>query len=126
MQGQLFSQDFLTRGVTETPPHQELGDTAYSDFKGALQAIFHGLNAQSTINEAQTEALVINKLLVELGWGDDTLPQVNLSGKRREDVPDVLLFANAAAKATALPLKDDQRYRHGLAILVHQHTSVET
>lgn len=117
MQGQLFTQDFLTRGVTETPPHQELGDTAFAKFKGALQAIFHGLNAQSTINEAQTEALVINKVLIELGWGEDTLPQVNLSGKRREDVPDVLLFANAAAKATALPLKDDQRYRHGIAIL---------
>jgi hypothetical protein len=117
MQGQLFTQDFLTRGVTETPPYQALDPAAFSAFKAALQSIFTGLDSASTINEAQTEALVINKLLVELGWGDDFMPQVNLSGKRREDVPDVLLFANAAAKATALPLKDDQRYRHGLAIL---------
>ena len=117
MQGQLFTQDFLTRGVRETPPYQTLDDAAFAAFKAALHAIFKGLDAASTINEAQTEAVVINKVLGELGWGDDTLPQVNLSGKRREDVPDVLLFANAAAKATALPLKDDQRYRHGLAIL---------
>lgn len=105
------------RGVLETPTCQALDATTFDAFKAALQSIYKGLDAASTINEAQTEALVINKVLVELGWGDDTLPQVNLSGKRREDVPDVLLFANAAAKATALPLKDDQRYRHGLAIL---------
>ncbi|MDP2819490.1 MAG: hypothetical protein Q8O29_14725 [Polaromonas sp.] len=117
MQGQLFTQDFLTRGVTETPPFQALTDAAFTAFCASLKNIFAGLDGASTINEAQTEALVINKVLVALGWGDDTLPQVNLSGKRREDVPDVLLFANAAAKATALPLKDDQRYRHGLAIL---------
>lgn len=117
MQGQLFTQDFLTRGVTETPPFQELDDTAFAAFKAALQGIFTGLDSAATINEAQTEALVINKVLVELGWGDDVLPQVNLSGKRREDVPDVLLFPDAASKATALPLKDDQRYRHGIAIL---------
>lgn len=117
MQGQLFTQDFLTRGVTETPPHQALTDAAFAAFCNSLRSIFNGLDSASTINEAQTEALVINKVLLELGWGDDLLPQVNLSGKRREDVPDVLLFADAAAKATALPLKDDQRYRHGLAIL---------
>ncbi len=117
MQGQLFTQDFLTRGVTETPPHQALTVAAFAAFRNSLQSIFNGLDSASTINEAQTEALVINKVLVELGWGDDLLPQVNLSGKRREDVPDVLLFADASAKAVALPLKDDQRYRHGLAIL---------
>ena len=117
MQGQLFTQDFLTRGVIETPPNQALDVAAFSVFKHALQSIFVGLDAAATINEAQTETTVINKVLIELGWGDDTLPQVNLSGKRREDVPDLLLFADSAAKATALPLKDDQRYRHGLVIL---------
>jgi hypothetical protein len=117
MQGQLFTQDFLNRGVTETPPYQALNEAAFAAFKTALGGIFSGLDSASTINEAQTEALVIHKVLAALGWGDDTLPQVNLSGKRREDVPDVLLFASAAAKAAALPLKDDQRYRHGIAIL---------
>ena len=107
----------MTRGATETPPFQALTDTAFTAFCASLKSIFAGLDGAATINEAQTEASVINKVLVALGWGDDTLPQVNLSGKRREDVPDVLLFANAAAKATALPLKDDPRYRHGLAIL---------
>jgi hypothetical protein len=118
MQGQLFTQDFLTRGVTETPPYQELDDAAFAAFKAALQGIFQGLDAHSTINEAQTEALVINKVLVELGWGDDTLPQVNSDPKGRAAVPDCLLFADPQKKALAIAeTKDDRRYRHGLAIL---------
>ena len=118
MQGQLFTQDFLTRGVKEIPPHQALSDAAFASFKSALQTIFIGLDAASTPNEAQTEALVINKVLVALGWGDDTLPQVNSDARGREAVPDCLLFANAEKKALAVSeAKDDRRYRHGLAIL---------
>jgi hypothetical protein len=70
------------------------------------------------MNEAHTEQLVIERVLVELGWGSDYLPQVNLSGKRREDVPDNLLFADSAAMRRARDEKhDDRRYRHGLALL---------
>ena len=117
MQGQLFTQDFLHAGVRETPAFEAVTPAVFDTVHAALTAAFTGLNAASTINEAQTEQAVIQKVLWALGWGDDTMPQVNLSGKRREDVPDLLLFADAAAKATALPLKDDQHYRHGLAIL---------
>ncbi|MDP2370207.1 Eco57I restriction-modification methylase domain-containing protein [Rhodoferax sp.] len=118
MQGQLFSQDFLTRGVLETPPQQALTDSAFASFEAALRNIYAPLNAHANINEAQTESEVIYKVLVELGWGDDTLPQVNSDPKGREAVPDCLLFANSAKKAAALTeTKDDRRYRHGLAIL---------
>ncbi len=118
MQGQLFSQDFLHRGIRDTPPFQQLDIAAFDAFQTQLRAIYQGLDAQSTINEAQTESLVIHKVLAALGWGDDFLPQVNLSGRRREDVPDVLLFANPQAKAAAVQLpRDDQRYRHGIALL---------
>ncbi len=118
MQGQLFTQDFLMRGVQGTPPYQDFGDTAFAAFQSALQSIFTGLDAASTINEAQTEQLVINKVLAELGWADDTLPQVNADPKGREAVPDCLLFANPQQKALAVAeAKDDRRYRHGLAIL---------
>ena len=118
MQGQLFTQDFLTRGVTETPPHQALTDAIFTEFVNALQGVFKGLDGASTINEAQTEQLVINKVLAALGWADDYLPQVNADPKGREAVPDCLLFASPDKKATALlEAKDDRRYRHGLAIL---------
>jgi hypothetical protein len=118
MQGQLFSQDFLHRGIRETQPYEALTNEALTGFHAALAEIYEPLSADSTINEAQTEQLVIEKVLVQLGWGDDYLPQVNLSGKRREDVPDILLFPDAAAKRAAVDEgRDDKRYRHGLAIL---------
>lgn len=118
MQGQLFTQDFLNRGVLDTPAHQALTDSALAAFVGALHNIFSGLDSASTINEAQTEQLVINKVLAELGWADDTLPQVNADPRGREAVPDCLLFASAEKKAAALAeAKDERRYRHGLAIL---------
>ena len=118
MQGQLFTQDFLTRGVTETPLHQALTDAAFAVFRNCLKNIFKGLDGASTINEAQTEQVVINKVLAELGWADDYLPQVNSDAKGREAVPDCLLFAGSDQKAAALlETKDERRYRHGLAIL---------
>ena len=108
----------MLRGIRETPPFQALDQAALTRFRQALGAIYDRLRADSTLNEAQTEQLVIEPVLVELGWGGDYLPQVNLSGKRREDVPDILLFPDAQAmqKARDEP-RDDKRYRHGLAIL---------
>ncbi|HEX7383657.1 MAG TPA: hypothetical protein VF291_05050, partial [Burkholderiaceae bacterium] len=118
MQGQLFTQDFLLHGIRETPPWQALEEADFAAFRAGLGAIYGALDAATTLNEAQTEQLVIERVLRELGWSDDYLPQVNLSGVRREDVPDILLFADASAKAAALAeAKEDRRYRHGLAIL---------
>ena len=118
MQGQLFTQDFLLRGVQSTPPYQDFSDTTFAVFQTTLRGIFSGLDATSTINEAQTEQLLINKVLAALGWADDTLPQVNANPKGREAVPDCLLFASPQQKALAVAeTKDDRRYRHGLAIL---------
>ena len=90
MQGQLFTQDFLTRGVLDTPAYQDFNNAAFAAFRADLQGVFNGLDASSTINEAQTEQLVINKALVLLGWADDYLPQVNADPKGREAVPDSL------------------------------------
>jgi hypothetical protein len=119
MQGQLFTQDFLTRGVRDAPIFQDaLAGAQFAAFETSLRAIYSGLDAHSTINEAQTESVVINQVLHALGWEDDFLPQVNLSGKRREDVPDCLLFASAQNKAAALAeTKDERRYRHGIVVL---------
>ena len=118
MQGQLFSQDFLLRGVRETPAWQALTDEAVASFRARLHAVFSGRDADSALNEAQTEAELISPVLGALGWDDSTLPQVNLSAKRREDVPDWLLFANRQSKEQALALpKDEQRLRHGIALL---------
>ena len=118
MQGQLFTQDFLLHGIRQTPPYEGLDAATLQGFESGLRAIFAELDAASSLNEAQTEQLVIERMLVLLGWGSDYLPQVNLSHKRREDVPDILLFADSAAHTAALAeAKDERRYRHGIAIL---------
>ena len=118
MQGQLFSQDFLRRGIVETEPWQALDEASFERFESSLRDIYGPFSSGSVLDEAQTEQLVIERVLRELGWADDYLPQVNLSGRRREDVPDVLLFADAAAKARALDEnRDERRFRHGIALL---------
>jgi Eco57I restriction-modification methylase len=118
MQGQLFSQDFLRRGICDSPPYQALTEEAFAAFEAQLRAIFDSLAADSTRNEAQTEQLVIEPVLAALGWQQHYLKQVNLSEKRREDVPDMLLFADTESFASASDEKrDDRRYRHGLALL---------
>lgn len=118
MQGQLFTQNFLRLGITETPAWDGIGSAAFTAFQAELAAIFSELSSSSTINEAQTEALVIDKVLAAIGWGDDILPQVNSDAKGRESVPDCLLFADAQHKSSAVAeIRDDRRYRHGIAIL---------
>ena len=36
MQGQLFTQDFLTRGIKDTPPYQALDDATFARFKASV------------------------------------------------------------------------------------------
>jgi len=121
MQGQLFTQDLLLRGIRNTPPYQALltdGAATFAAWRNEVAALFAPLGTASALNEAQTEQQLIQPLLRTLGWGADQLPQVNLSASGREDVPDLLLFANATALAAALAEpQDHRRWRHGVALL---------
>lgn len=117
MQGQLFTSDFLKEGIKETPVWKQADDATVDAFIGALQAIYAPFAADSHLNEPDTENDIIVKVLAALGW-DELLRQNSASEKRREDIPDLLLFSEANAKALALTEKrEDRRYRHGLAIL---------
>ena len=116
MQGQLFSHDFLTRGMIETPPWQSLDATQFNAFSAELRRVYASVSADSALNEAQTESELIEPLLALLGW--EHLPQINLSIAGREDVPDFLLFADANSKARALAeTADDRRARHGICLV---------
>lgn len=118
MDGKLFSQDFLLDGIKTTPVWEALSDDALNVFIGDLQRIYAPLTAASQLNEANTEADIIEKVLDLLGWQDLTLKQVTATSTRREDVPDFLLFPDEQAKHSARSEKrDDHRYRHGIAIL---------
>ncbi|MFZ2540976.1 MAG: hypothetical protein WAW75_04280 [Gallionella sp.] len=118
MDGKLFSQDFLLDGIKTTPVWEALPDEALNIFIADLKRIYAPLTADSQLNEANTEADIIEAVLGLLDWDGLTLKQVTASSTRREDVPDFLLFPNEGAKQAARAEKrDDRRYRHGIAIL---------
>jgi len=100
MPGKLFSQDFLGQGIQETNAWKRLHETVFKSFQADLNAIFTPFTAASQVNEAVTEADIIDKVLRALGW-EHCLPQQTASGKGRQDVPDILLFADAAGKQAA-------------------------
>lgn len=118
MQGQLFTHDFLTRGILDTDPWRTCDDAALNAFIAALRRVYGSLAADSTLNEGQTEDELIGPILDLLGWGDSWMSQVNFSESERDDVLDFLLFPDASAKARALKERsDDRRTRHGIALL---------
>src|SRR6185437_16128762 len=117
VQGQLFSTFFLDEGICETPHWKDLEEADLDAFLSRLQSIYASVDAESQLDEATTETELIVKVLAALGWSE-LLPQHSASGSRREDIPDILLLADAAAKREALSdRREDGRFVHGLAIV---------
>lgn len=112
--GALFTQDYLVEGITGTAQYRGV-DVAGARAK--LTAIFAGFPHASGPNEATTEGDLIWPILAALGWSE-YLTQQNLSASGRVDVPDGLLFIDAAAKANANAHPEEyKRYSHGAAII---------
>jgi hypothetical protein len=112
--GALFTQDYLVEGITDTAQYRGV-DVA--DARAKLTAIFARFPYASGPNEATTEGDLIWPILNALGWSE-YLTQQNLSASGRVDVPDGLLFIDAAAKANANTHPEEyKRYRHGAAII---------
>ena len=117
MQGQLFTTDFLLRGICETDAWRALSDADLDAFIAGLKAQYATFAADSALNEAQTEDALIAPVLDLLGWEGAWISQVNLSLSGREDVPDFLLFADPAARERAYQVPDSARARHGIALM---------
>ncbi len=118
MQGQLFTQIFLSEAVLESQPWQNLSAEKFAEFVQQMSRVYSHVDATSTLNEAVTENTIIVPTLNLLGWEELNLPQVNSSATRREDVPDHLLFLDQAAKQKALrESRDAAYYKHGIAVL---------
>ena len=116
VQGSLFTQDFLIEGIAETDAWATLGAPQVGEFRAAASAVFTGFPVSGHPNEAQTEQDLIFPILRALGW-EHYLTQQGVA-RGREDVPDMLLFADPAAKALAnRERRSLSRYRHGVAIV---------
>jgi hypothetical protein len=115
--GLLFTQDFLSTGIVDTPAWKSVTDTELDEFVRQATAIYAQFKADSNLNESLTENQIIIQVLAKLGW-TDILTQQIASKSRRVDIPDILLLPDAAARAAALKEKrEDRRYRHGIAIV---------
>jgi len=114
--GSLFTRDFLLEGIADSEAWKALGAAEVDVFRAAVAAVFHEFPVGGKPNEAQTEDDLIVPVLKALGWTQYLRQQS--SAKRRENVPDILLFADADAKKRAnAEKKQPHRYRHGIAIV---------
>ena len=111
MPGQLFTQYFLTDGIRATPERRAQAP-AFAAFHKEARRLFHDFANYHNPNETQTEQDLIRPLLELLGWTDD-LPQQTSSGG--EEIPDLLLFADAQAKTRASTSKASP-YLEALAV----------
>jgi hypothetical protein len=110
--GNLFTLDYLVEGITQTDEYRAID---VETLRTRLEAIAAAFPQSNRTNESQTEDDFIWPILTTLGW-TESLRQQNLTVTGRDDVPDGLLFADAAAKTAANTEVDQwKRYAHGLA-----------
>lgn len=112
--GALFSTDYLLEAIRETDAY---GAVDVVGLRARLDAVAATFPQTARTNESQTEDDFIWPVLSALGWSE-SLRQQNLTVTGRDDVPDGLLFADAAAKTAANTLGEQwRRYAHGLAVV---------
>ena len=116
MQGQLFTQYFLTDGIRSTRAWDASAahPDAFNDFRAGVSRRFQDFSRYDHPNEAETEQELIRPLLELLGWAD-YLPQQGTT--HGEDIPDLLLFADADTKARAAErTRPNDRFRDAVVI----------
>ena len=116
MQGQLFTQYFLTDGIRSTTDWKATfaHPDAFHAFRDGARRLFESFAHFQDPNEATTEQELIRPLLELLGWAD-YLPQQGAA--RNEDIPDLLLFADADVKARAAARTNPEDRFHDAAVV---------
>ena len=113
MTGQLFTDYFLTVGIKATEEWRD-SDTAFAAFRATLSARYRQFSSHQQPNEATTEQELIRPVLEALGWTDH-LPQQGTTGN--EDIPDNLLFIDAASKDRAASRPNPQERYQDAAVV---------
>ena len=115
MPGELFTYYFLTEGI-KTTSEWKASEREFADFRARLTWIFASFSQHQQPNEAVTEQELILPILELLGW-KEYLPQQGAA--RNEDIPDMLLFADADSKARAAG-RSNSADRFGDALVVEE------
>ena len=116
MPGNLFTNYFLTEGIKATAEWRtSISDsTAFAAFRNGVCQRYDALSGSEGPNEAVTEQELIRPVLELLGWAD-YLPQQGTT--RNEDVPDYLLFTDAASKERAAGRANpEERFRDAIVV----------
>ena len=116
MPGNLFTNYFLTEGIKATAEWRaSISDsTAFAAFRNGVRQRYDALNGSEGPNEAVTEQELIRPVLELLGWAD-YLPQQGTT--RNEDIPDYLLFTDAASKERAAGRANpEERFRDAIVV----------
>ena len=116
MPGNLFTNYFLTEGIKATAEWRaSISDsTAFAAFRDGVRQRYDALSGSEGPNEAVTEQELIRPVLELLGWAD-YLPQQGAT--RNEDVPDYLLFTDAASKERAAGRTNpEERFRDAIVV----------
>lgn len=112
MQGRLLTEDFLHEGIRSTVAWQTLAKPERSRLEARLLELFSSFLKHANPNEDVTEDELIYPVFEALGWPARLVKQG--AARRRTDVPDCLLFADPAAKASAVGEEQEhRRYLHG-------------
>ena len=115
--GSLFANDFLQDSVTHLADWRNISAADLDTLEYSVRDVFNGFPSGGSPNESQTEDDLIWPVLAQLEW-TASLRQQNLSAHGREDVPDGLLFPDAAAKDRANSFAEEwKRYEFGLAVI---------
>jgi hypothetical protein len=114
--GTLFTLDFLAEGIAGTEAWRALQDDVVDAFASEAKSRLRRIAAARNPNEAETESGLIWPLVEALGW-DASLPQQKLPGPRREDVPDLLLFATPEDRDWAARGDPAQRLQRALCVV---------
>ena len=105
MSGQLFTQYFLSEGIKTTAEWQALvhNPQRFETFRKEISTRLEYFAKYTDPNEAVTEQEFIRPVLDLLDWRD-YLPQQSVSAG--EEIPDHLLFGDAASKTRAASRSD--------------------
>ncbi len=116
-QGSLFSNDLVEGSISGFADWISVTDADAAAFRKELAAVFSRFPTAQTPNETQTEDDLIWRVLASLGWSEH-LRQQNLTTRGRDDVPDGVLYVDAAAKDRAIAHAEEwRRYEFGAAIV---------
>ena len=114
--GSLFANDFLRDSVTHLDDWRNISTAALDTLESSVRDVFNGFRVPVHPMKARPKTIY---LACPCATRVDGKPSAaNLSAHGREDVPDGLLFPDAAAKDRANSFAEEwKRYEFGLAVI---------